>query len=80
MSLPQDTTPAGTPPKVLRGFEKVLLEASEMREVRFELMRRDLSYWDGIAKQWVIPEGSISFMTGFSSKDLHARAEVIALG
>ncbi|OGE55069.1 hypothetical protein PENARI_c005G09866 [Penicillium arizonense] len=33
MSLPQDTTPAGTPPKVLRGFEKVLLEASEMREL-----------------------------------------------
>ncbi|CAI7599720.1 unnamed protein product [Penicillium palitans] len=80
VSLPQATTPAGTPVKVLRGFEKVFLEVNDVREVRFELMRRDLSYWDETTKQWVIPKGSICFVSGFSSKDLHARAEAIALG
>ncbi|KAJ6012359.1 hypothetical protein N7522_002714 [Penicillium canescens] len=44
VSLPQATTPAGTSAKVLRGFEKVFLEVNEVREVRFELRRRDLSY------------------------------------
>lgn len=45
-SLPQDTIPAGTPVKVLRGFEKVYLEPNESNQVDFELTRRYLSYWD----------------------------------
>ncbi|KAI0185435.1 glycosyl hydrolase family 3 N terminal domain-containing protein [Xylaria flabelliformis] len=34
VSFPQDTTPKGTPVKVLRGFSKVRLEASEARSRR----------------------------------------------
>lgn len=79
VSLPQDTTPAGTPVKVLRGFEKVHLEGGETRKVSFNLMRRDLSYWDAVGKQWVIPHGLIRFATGFSSKDLHAWTQITAL-
>jgi beta-glucosidase len=79
ISLPQDTTPAGTPVKVLRGFEKIYLEAGETQEVAFDLMRRDLSYWNTVGKEWVIPQGSIGFATGFSSRDLHARTQVSVL-
>jgi beta-glucosidase len=72
VSFPQDHTPAGTPHKVLRGFKKLHLEVGEYREVMFELMRRDLSYWDVESKQWVIPEGTFGFQAGFTSRDLVA--------
>lgn len=65
-----DSTPAGTPPKQLRGFEKVFLGAGKSQTVGFELMRRDLSYWDIISQQWLIPEGEFVVSVGFSSRDL----------
>ena len=46
VSLPRDASPAGTPVKVLRGFEKVHVEVGTTQLVQFELMRRDVSYWD----------------------------------
>ena len=46
LSLPQIAGEATTPFKVLRGFEKVFLEAGESATVTFDLMRRDVSYWD----------------------------------
>ncbi|KAH7377525.1 beta-glucosidase 2 precursor [Cadophora sp. MPI-SDFR-AT-0126] len=64
------SAPAGTPPKQLRGFEKVMLEAGESASVSFELMRRDLSFWDVAAQEWVIPSGEFGVSVGFSSRDL----------
>jgi len=74
-----ESTPAGTPPKQLRGFEKVYLEAGESQTVGFELMRRDLSYWDIISQQWVIPEGEFTFYVGFSSRDIVEAKKVTVL-
>ncbi|KAL3469791.1 glycosyl hydrolase family 3 N terminal domain-containing protein [Aspergillus californicus] len=65
-----DSTPSGTPPKQLRGFEKLSLTPGESQTVTFELMRRDLSYWDIISQQWLIPEGEFVIRVGFSSRDL----------
>ncbi|KAJ4361240.1 hypothetical protein N0V95_002058 [Ascochyta clinopodiicola] len=79
VSLPQDTTPAGTPVKALRGFEKVHLEAGESRQVEFELTRRDLSYWDVKEQQWVVPTGSLTFKAGFSSRDMRSQKEVVVV-
>lgn len=76
VSLPQDTTPVGTPVKVLRGFEKVLLEAGETRAVTFELMRRDLSFWDVEVREWVIPSGDVKLMAGFDSGELVGMKEM----
>lgn len=59
-----------TPVKVLRGFEKVKLEAGESQTVEFPLMRRDLSYWSVIRQDWVIAEGEVNVMAGFSSRDI----------
>ncbi|KAI2465967.1 glycoside hydrolase family 3 protein [Annulohypoxylon bovei var. microspora] len=70
VSFPQDTTPDGTPVKVLRGFSKMSLDAGETTTVQFELTRRDLSFWNVSTKEWVIPAGDFSFMAGFSSRDL----------
>ena len=64
------SAPAGTPVRQLRGFEKVYLEKGESQTVNFELLRRDLSYWDIISQQWVIPEGEFTAWVGHSSRDL----------
>lgn len=69
VSFPNNA-PAGTPPQVLRGFEKIELAPGERRPVTFALMRRDISYWDVVRQQWVIPQGEIRLIVGFSSRDL----------
>ncbi|EHL03830.1 putative beta-glucosidase G [Glarea lozoyensis 74030] len=65
------STPAGTPLRQLRGFEKVELTSGQRASVDFELMRRDLSYWDINSQQWLIPEGEFTLHVGLSSRDLH---------
>ncbi|KAI0871595.1 glycoside hydrolase family 3 protein [Hypoxylon argillaceum] len=79
VSFPEDTTPAGTPVKVLRGFSKETLDAGETRLVNFELMRRDLSFWNSNSTEWVIPKGNFTFLAGFSSRDLRSRAQTTIL-
>lgn len=69
ISLP-DSAPEGTPVRQLRGFDKVTLAPGKKDKVTFELMRRDLSYWDVDSQQWVIPEGEFTASVGFSSRDL----------
>ena len=59
-----------TPPKQLRGFEKVFLEAGASEAVQFTLMRRDLSYWDIALQDWAVPSGEIGVNLGFSSRDI----------
>ncbi|CRK35617.1 hypothetical protein BN1723_014992 [Verticillium longisporum] len=76
VSFADGATPAGTPVRQLRGFEKVPLAAGETKTVQFGLMRRDLSYWDISAQQWLLPEGEITLSAGFSSRDLHEGATI----
>jgi beta-glucosidase-like glycosyl hydrolase len=59
------------PIKVLRQFEKINLEKDELQRVNFNLTRRDLSYWDVVKQNWVMPtEGAITIQVGSSSRDL----------
>ncbi|TLD18363.1 DNA mismatch repair protein Msh6 [Venturia nashicola] len=69
INLPSEAG-AGTPPRQLRGFEKVKLAAGESKQVEFALMRRDLSYWDIVLQEWIIPSGEIGVEVGFSSRDV----------
>lgn len=69
-------TPEGTPSKVLRGFEKILLSAGESATVTFPLMRRDVSYWSVNDQDWVIPTGNFQIHVGFSSRDIKAVASI----
>ncbi|KAK0123706.1 hypothetical protein ONS95_008716 [Cadophora gregata] len=69
LSYPE-SAPAGTPPKQLRGFEKVNLQPGASEKVSFELMRRDLSFWDVESQDWIIPAGEFGVSVGFSSRDL----------
>lgn len=67
--------PAGTPPYQLRGFDRVRLAAGETRTASFGVMRRDVSYWDVAAQEWLIPGGEFTFSVGFSSRDLRVAAK-----
>jgi beta-glucosidase len=70
--------PVDFPVRVLRGFEKVHLKAQKQQgghgddtQVKFEVTRRDLSYWDVKRQNWVMPSsGEIGISVGFSSRDL----------
>lgn len=59
-----------TPPKQLRGFQKLSLEADESDTASFSLTRRDLSYWDTEQQKWVVPSGDFSVYVGSSSRDI----------
>ncbi|KAI1068150.1 hypothetical protein LB507_004296 [Fusarium sp. FIESC RH6] len=58
------------PVRVLRGFEKVSLKKGESKKVKFELTRRDLSYWDVEEQNWRVEDGEFVIAVGDSSRDL----------
>ncbi|KAJ5683695.1 uncharacterized protein N7477_000040 [Penicillium maclennaniae] len=59
-----------TPPKQLRGFQKLKLAAGQSTLASFELTRRDLSYWNVAKQEWVVPSGTFKVYVGSSSRDI----------
>lgn len=62
-----------TPIRQLKGFEKVELNPGEKKEVTMELLRKDISVWDVVRQQWIIPQGGKSgyiVHIGHSSRNL----------
>ena len=76
---PQSAMPPGTPPQALRGFEKIFLQPGQTSSVSFELLRRDLSFWDVGVQQWRIPSGAFGVRVGFSSRDQPVQGTVMLL-
>jgi beta-glucosidase len=72
------------PVKMLRGFQRVALEAGETKTITFTLKGRDLAYWDGPTVNsfdgteggWKVEPGKIQVMVGGSSADLPLQDEV----
>lgn len=59
-----------SPPKQLRGFEKVKISKGESAEIPFELTRRDLSVWDVVKQDWTLQSGNYTIFVGSSSRAL----------
>lgn len=78
LSLPS-SAPAGTPVQVLRGYNKVNVAAGHSTTVSFSVLRKDISYWDVIKQDWVIPEGNIAIRVGFSSRDVQASQSITVI-
>lgn len=70
VSFPGEKT-VDFPVKQLRGFEKVWLAPRQTKPVTFSLKRRDLSYWDVVRQNWVIPDSKIKVSVGASSRKLY---------
>jgi beta-glucosidase len=67
---------AGEPPKVLKAFRKVHLDAGRSATVKLTLDRRDLSVWSEARNGWVSPAGHYRLMVGSSSRDIRATASL----
>ncbi|PNY28725.1 Beta-glucosidase cel3A, partial [Tolypocladium capitatum] len=66
-----------SPPRQLRGFEKVALQPGESATVRFELTRRDLSVWDVVGQRWVVQAGTYPVYVGASSRDVRLTGTLV---
>jgi beta-glucosidase len=65
---------AKEPPKILKGFLKVELAASQSKTVEFQLTQRDLSIWDVATHHWTMLSGEYTALVGSSSCDLKGSA------
>lgn len=66
----------GGPERVLRGFEKKLLQPGEKCTVTFSLTRRDLSSWDTVQQRWVLQSGTYDIMVGKSVLDVQLSGSI----
>jgi beta-glucosidase len=64
-----ENAPVERPKKLLRGFEKINLQAGEMKAVRFQLPAQELAYYDVVQKKWVVAPGQYAALIGSSSRD-----------
>jgi beta-glucosidase len=62
--------------KVLRGFEKRMLQPGASAVFPFALRRRDLSIWDTGAQQWGLPSGTYQIYVGKSVLDVQLQGEL----
>jgi len=65
-----------SPPLKLAGFAKVDLGSGDRQQVRITLDRRDFSYWDAEADEWVVPTGQVPVYVGTSSDDVELAGAV----
>lgn len=62
--------PEANRPRVLRGFDKPSINATQTSTVSFDLTRRDLSVWDTTTQKWSLPRGTYTIFVGASCRDL----------
>jgi beta-glucosidase len=58
------------PPRELKGFQRVYLQAGESRRVTLTLGSRELAYWNTATHDWAIEGGTYQLWVGGSSRDL----------
>lgn len=63
--------------RVLRGFDKQMVQSGETVDVSFELTRRDLSTWDVVSQNWVLPRGQYGVMVGKSVLDIQLQKSLL---
>ncbi|KAK9854608.1 hypothetical protein MYU51_003755 [Penicillium brevicompactum] len=68
---------AQQPLRQLRGFENVEIKKGKQKEVKFNLRRRDISYWDVKAQNWAVAPGSYRVYVGASSRDLKKQGSFV---
>ncbi len=57
------------PPKELKGFQKVFLEAGETREVQIEMEKKyAISFWDEGRDAWIVEKGAYGVLVGTESQ------------
>ena len=65
-----NTKSAVRPEKELRGFEAVMLEPGESKEIRMELDKRSFAWYNEEIKDWYAASGSYDILVGTSSREI----------
>ena len=63
------------PVKELKGFRKVSLKPGETAEIKFEIGRDALSYFDADKHAWVCEPGEFEALIGASSADIRSKVK-----
>jgi beta-glucosidase len=63
------------PPRELKGFARLELEAGQSREVKLTLGYRDLAFFDEATRAWTVEPGAFEVQVGASSRDLRLRRQ-----
>lgn len=71
-----DTKKFPSPPKQLRGFDKIELQPNETVPVRFDILVRDLSVWDSVTSSWIVQRGEYQIYVGSSSRNLDLHSQI----
>ncbi len=66
----------GEPPRQLRAFAKVDLEAGQSHSVHMSLSPRSFSVYDPDLHKWKMPSGKYSVLVGTSSRDLPLERDI----
>ena len=64
---------ADRPPKELKSFRRVTLEAGQEQTVQFTIDRQSLGYYDAARHDWVVEPGRFEALVGASSRDIRLR-------
>jgi len=64
------------PPRELKAFASVALDAGETREVSLTVRRKDLAYWDIRVDAWIVEGGSYTVDVAASSRDIRSSVTV----
>ncbi|WP_432828930.1 glycoside hydrolase family 3 C-terminal domain-containing protein [Dactylosporangium sp. CA-092794] len=61
---------AGEPPRSLKGFQRVTLNAGQSTTVTFTVTAKDLAYWNTSSNAWTTASGTYQISVGNSSRSL----------
>jgi len=67
---------ANSPPRVLRGFDRTLIKHGQTAAINVKLRKKDVSMWDVVTQQWVVPSGEFTVQVGASSRDIRMTGTV----
>jgi beta-glucosidase len=80
LGLPRPAPGVVQPPKQLKGFRKLQLRRGERKHVSFNILARDLSYWDVKTRGWRVARGCYRVMLGSSSRAIVDTATLAVRG
>ncbi|TKA74388.1 hypothetical protein B0A55_04514 [Friedmanniomyces simplex] len=70
LQIPAATSNSSNPrTRVLRGFQKVTIQANETAQVAFNLRMKDVSTWNVTRQAWIVPSGEFGMYVGKSVLD-----------
>lgn len=70
------STVVASPPRILRGFDKVFIDPGKSGKLSFNILHRDLSIWDVESQQWIIQTGTYKIYVSSSSRRIELCGEI----